>query len=377
MKEIQSRLEQLAGKELRATLWPKTSQDVPDTKELKLAILAPEYSKQSGTSGAFVDELLKKCGTTFRTYQNTLLVLAPDGGEFASARQQIKRLLALRAISDDKTLKRQLSDENKKTLESKIKNLEGGIPFSLLSVYRHLAKPGEKGVEWFDLGLPTVGERGSLAKRVLEYLKSQEVLLERISPSNLLRKTLREDEQEKPISEISEAFLRYPQLPMVQNLAVIEQAISQGMRDGMFAVKIGDKVYFKVAPPAEIRSANAQLIRKELVQQAPSVAEPLPQVREAVPAAPSEPGVKTPTYAAPPTKTGVRHLMLRVKVPWDKFSDLVRGVIVPLHYEAELEVEVLVQARSKSGGIKPETLESKVKETLSQIGAEVMEEIYE
>jgi hypothetical protein len=145
----------------------------------------------------------------------------------------------------------------------------------------------------------------------------------------------------------------------------------------MFAVKIGDKVYFKVAPPAEIRSANAQLIRKELVQQAPSVAEPLPQVREAVPAAPSEPGIKAPTSAAPPTKTGVRHLRLRVKVPWDKFSDFVRGVIVPLHYEAELEVEVLVQARSESGGIKPETLESKVKETLRQIGAEVVEEIYE
>jgi len=360
------------------TLWPKTSQDVPDTKELKLAILAPEYSKQSGTSGAFVDELLKKCGTTFRTYQNTLLVLAPDGGEFASAREQIKRLLALRAISDDKTLKRQLSDENKKTLESKIKNLEGGIPFSLLSVYRHLAKPGEKGVEWFDLGLPTVGERGSIAKRVLEHLKSQEVLLERISPFNLLRKTLREDEQEKPISEISEAFLRYPQLPMVQNLTVIEQAISQGVRDGMFAVKIGDKVYFKVAPPAEIRSANAQLIRKELVQQAPAVAEPLPQVREAVPAAPSEPGVKTPTSAAPSPKTGVRHLMLRVKVPWDKFSDFVRGVIMPLQSDkAELDVEVLLHARSESGGIKPETLESKVKETLRQIGAEVVEEIYE
>ena len=379
MKEIRSRLEQLAGKELRVTLWPKTSQDVPDTKELKLVILAPEYSKQSGTSGAFVDELLKKCGTTFRTYQNTLLVLAPDGGEFASARQQIKRLLALRAISDDKTLKRQLSDENKKTLESKIKNLEEErIPFSLLSVYRHLAKLGEKGVEWIDLGLPTVGERGSLAKRVLEYLKSQEVLLELISPSNLLRKALREDEQEKPISEISEAFLRYPQLPMVQNLAVIEQAISQGVRDGMFAVKIGDKVYFKVAPPAEIRSANAQLIRKELVQQAPSVAEPLPQVREAVPAAPSEPGVKAPTSAAPSPKTGVRHLRLRVKMPWDKFSDFVRGVIMPLQSEkAELDVEVLLHARSESGGIKPETLESKVKETLSQIGAEVVEEIYE
>jgi hypothetical protein len=155
------------------TLWPKVSQDVPDTKDLKLAILSPEHSKQSGTTSAFVDELLKKCGATFRTYQNTLLVLAPDEGEFASLRQKVKRFLALRAICDDKALMRQLSEENRKTLESKVKEVEGGIPFSLLSAYRHLAKPGESGMEWLDLGTPTIGERGSLAKRVREYLKNR------------------------------------------------------------------------------------------------------------------------------------------------------------------------------------------------------------
>jgi hypothetical protein len=318
MKEIRSRLEQLAGKELRVMLWPKASQDVPDTRELKLAILSPEHTKQSSTTSALVDELLKKYGAKFRTYQNTLLVLVPESGEFALARQKIRRLLALRAIRDDKALMRQLSEENKKTLESKIRDLEGGIPFSLLSAYRHLAKPGENGVEWFDLGLPTVGERGSLAKRVLEYLKSQEVLLERISPSNLLKKALREDEQEKPISDISEAFLRYPQLPMVQSLAVIEQAISQGLRDGVFAVKIGERVYCGETPPVSL------------------------------------------------------------KVPWDKLSDFVRGVILPLRNDgAALEVEVYIQARSESGGIKPATLEHKVKETLRQIGAETLEEFHE
>jgi hypothetical protein len=62
-------------------------------------------------------------------------------------------------------------------------------------------------------------------------------------------------------------------------------------------------------------------------------------------------------------------------VPWDKLSDFVRGVIVPLRNDgAALEVEVYIQARSESGGIKPATLEHKVKETLRQIGAEIVEE---
>jgi hypothetical protein len=372
-EEIRARLEKCAGSELRLTLWPKASQDVPDTKELKLAILAPEHTKQNGATGALVDELLKKCGGKFRTYQNTLLVLAADDGELSSLRQKVKRLLALRAICDDKALMRQLSEENKKTLESKVKEVEGGIPFSLLSAYRHLAKPGESGMEWLDLGLPTIGERGSLAKRVHEYLKSQELLLERISPQNLLKKTLREDEHEKPVAEIAEAFLRYPQLPMVESEAVIERAIIQGVRDGVFAVTIGERVYYRETPPA--LTAEAVLVRKELVPQAPDVDEPPPQALQATPAVSPESGVEAPPSAPQSPEAGGHRLRLRVKVPWDKLSDFIRGVILPLRNDgAELDVEVLVQAQSESGGIKPTTLEHKVKETLRQIGAETLEE---
>jgi hypothetical protein len=379
-EEVRAWLEKLAGSELRVTLWPKVSQDVPDTKDLKLAILSPEHSRsrQSGTTSAFVDELLKKCGATFRTYQNTLLVLAPDEGEFASLRQKVKRFLALRAICDDKALMRQLSEENRKTLESKVKEVEGGIPFSLLSAYRHLAKPGESGMEWFDLGTPTTGERGSLAKRVREFLKRQELLLERISPHNLLKKTLREDEQEKPVAEIVEAFLRYPQLPMVESIAVIEHAISQGVRERVFAVRIGERVYFGETPPVSLSMDDAVLMRKELVPQAPAVTEPPPQALQATPAVAPEPGAEALPSARPTREAGVHRLRLRVRVPWDKLSDFVRGVILPLRNDgAELEVEVCVQAQSKSGSIKPATLEHKVKETLRQIGAETLEEFHE
>ena len=375
-EEIRARLEKCAGSELRVTLWPKASQDVPDTKELKLAILAPEHTKQNGATSALVDELLKKCGGKFRTYQNTLLVLAADEGELSSLRQKVKRLLALRAIRDDKALMRRLSEENKKTLESRLKDSDSDILFSLMLAYRHLAKPGESGMEWFDLGIPTVGEQSSLPRRVREYLKSQELLLERISPHNLLKKTLREDEHEKSVLEIAEAFLRYPQLPMVQSIAVIEQAISQGVQQGIFGIKIGERVYFGETPPSSLLVDDAVLFRKELIPQPPSVDEP---PREEAPkdttASDPKPGVAAPPSAPQSPEAGGHRLRLRVKVPWDKLSDFVRGVILPLRNDgAKLDVEVLVQARSESGGIKPATLEHKVKETLRQIGAEIVEE---
>ena len=375
-EEIRARLEKCAGSELRVTLWPKASQDVPDTKELKLAILAPEHTKQNGATGELVDKLLKKSGATFRTYQNTLLVLAADEGELSSLRQKVKRLLALRAIRDDKALMRRLSEENKKTLESRLKDSDSDILFSLMLAYRHLAKPGESGMEWFDLGIPTVGEQSSLPRRVREYLKSQELLLERISPHNLLKKTLREDEHEKSVLEIAEAFLRYPQLPMVQSIAVIEQAISHGVQQGIFGIKIGERVYFGETPPSSLLMDDAVLFRKELIPQPPSVDEP---PREEAPkdttASDPKPGVAALPSAPQSPEAGGHRLRLRVKVPWDKLSDFVRGVIVPLRNDgAALEVEVYIQARSESGGIKPATLEHKVKETLRQIGAEIVEE---
>ncbi len=81
---IRERLERLAGSELCVTLWPRASQDVPDTKQLKLAVLSPQQARQSSATTAFVEELLGKAGTTFRTYRNALVVLAPDAAEAAA-----------------------------------------------------------------------------------------------------------------------------------------------------------------------------------------------------------------------------------------------------------------------------------------------------
>jgi predicted AAA+ superfamily ATPase len=379
IEKIRARLEERAGNELRVTLWPKASQDVPDTKELKLAILAPEHTKQNSATGAMVEELLKKCGEKFRTYQNTLLVLAADEDKLLSLLQNVKRYLALRAIWYDEALMRQLSGENKKTLESKLKEVEGGLPFSLLSAYRHLAKPGENGMEWFDLGIPTVGERSSLSRRVYEYLKNQELLLERISPHILLKKSLREDEHEKPVSEIVEAFLRYPQLPMIRRVEVIEQAISQGVQQGVFGIRVGERVYFGETPLSSFLMDDAVLLRKELISQPLFVDEPpLKEAPKDTTASGPKPGVAA-LPSAPQSLAASRHrLRLRVKVPWDKLSDFIRGVILPLRHDgAELEVEVCVQACSESGSIKQETLKQKVKETIRQIDAKILDEFHE
>ncbi len=374
-EEIRVRLGKVAGSELRVTVWPKASQDVPDTKELKLAVLGLEHTRPSDATEKFVEELLKKAGIPFRTYQNTLLVLAPDSGELMAFRQQAKRLLALRAVQQDKALIRRLSEENRKGLEMKIKDTDSDLDFRVLTTYRHLAKADGSGVTWFNLGLPTVGERPTLARRVRDHLKDQDILLEVLSPRQLLQKALKPEEQEKTLGDILETFLRYPNLPIPNGPGVVQESVRRGVSEKVFAVKVGERVYADEEIPVSLLDPSAILVREipTKVPVAGGAESGFAPTSDGGPGAPSS--GQTATAVVPTKATGIKLLKLRVKVPWDKLSDFVRGVIMPLRQDgANLDVEVTLEARADSQGIKPSTVEQKVKETLTQIGAEVLED---
>ncbi len=350
-QEIRERLEQLAGREMKVYLYPTASGDVPDSKELKLAVLAPELPEQSTES--FINELLEKAGSSFRVYKNTLVVLAPDSTELAELRRMVKRYLALNSIKSDKSVTSRLSQEDKNTLEAKLKDTNTRVDERLISCYRRLKKAGDR--ESANLGLPTTGIKYTLAKRVREYLQSQELLLDRISPRRLLE--VLGEHEEKPISEIYEAFLRYPHLPLVESQRVVEQAAAQGVREGEFALRCGEQLYCAQEPPPSLE--DALLVRTERVFP-PSHKEEEKSLERTESKEGEAKGQKP-----------IRHsLKMRIRLPWNKLSDFTRGVIMPLHQEgAELEeLEVHLRAHS-SKGIPESTVEQKVKETLRQIGA--------
>ncbi len=435
LEELRRRVESIAGTELAVILWPRDSQDIPDTKQLKLAVLSPEHARQSGATLSLARELLGKYGQTFRTYRNTLVLLVIDGNGLDALKRKVKRYLCLRAIRDDKALQRQLSEENRKTLEGKLKDSEGGVDFELLSAYRHLARAGAEEVKWMDLGLPTIGEKARLARRVRDYLQQEEYLLNKIAPKWLLDKALREDEEEKPVKEIVEAFRRYPHLPMVENDSVVLKAIQQGVQDGLFGVRLGDRMFFQETVPLSESDSEAVLVRKDKIPPPPpppitlldvlnclrsdaeqtiqSVYTTLRQqhherfpteleFQEAFRRAlldgrqqgyyQIEPSPATLNWSElltqgritkkeggtppppPPPPPPPRLYRLHVRLPWNKLADFVRGVVLPLQRESdELTIEVHLQSHTKAGAFLEKTAET-VRETLGQIGAQIIEE---
>ncbi|MCS7239604.1 MAG: DUF499 domain-containing protein [Thermoguttaceae bacterium] len=372
-EEIHKRLGKLAGNELRVTLWPRASQDVPDTRELKLVVLPLERTREAKDTQHFVQELLERSGQVFRSYRNTVLVLAPDAGELASARQHVKRLLALKAIQQDKPLWSQLSEENRKVVASKLKDAEEGTAHRLLSAYRHLAKADRQGVQWFDLGLPTSGAKASLAYRVRDYLRTEDLLVEHISPGRILEKAMGPAEQEKSVDEIYEAFLKYPHMPILDKKQVLLEAIAAGVERGIFGVRIGELVLFKQKISPSQLETGAVIVR-EPKKVAP---QPAPSDKPPRKKGPSDQEPEAEIHPPPPesdTSKAICHYRLKVQLSWKKISDFLRGVLTPLHRDgAEIRIQILLEARSERG-IQPRTLDVAVRETLRQIGAEILEE---
>ena len=70
----------------------------------------------------------------------------------------------------------------------------------------------------------------------------------------------------------------------------------------------------------------------------------------------------------------IRTVRLKLRVPWERLSDLVKGVFTPLSREgAEITLDLDIQARAERG-ISRSTLDLTVKETLNQVGAKIIEE---
>lgn len=371
--ELRRLVEDLAGSELQTFVWPRAPQDIPDTKELKLAVLGPEHTRP-GPAEELARLLLEQAGAAFRAHRNTLVVLAPDRGELAALRQKLRRLLALRSISGDRGLWTRLSEENRRKVEGDLKALQGAIESDLRSTYRHLAKASAGGVLWFDMGIPTVGETASLARRVRDYLRSRDILADKIAPSQLLAKALAQGEGEKPLSQVWELFLRYPDLPMLEGPQVVEQAAREGAKEGVLGLRIGERVYLRETAPGWASAEDVVVLRPEVAQ------ELLPGREEARAHAGaeggdtgSEPGTTGGTVEVISQPAGIRLLRLRVELRWDQVSSFFQYVVLPLQRDnADIRLEVLLEAKATEGLIRKSTLEQKVYESLSQLGVNVI-----
>ena len=363
--EFKRRLEGIAGTDFDIYIWPEASSDIPDNKRLKLIVLSTNFMSGGPKTEQIVRTIINTCSTGFRTYKNSLIFLAADPVEYDGLKRAIRRFLALNAIKTDKETMKSLIEEDQKRVEERLRDANASTPTRTISLYRYLVKASRDGTKTYDLGIPTVGDTLSLSRRAKDYLKDQELLLERISPKVLIEKTFTKEDDRKTVTEVREAFLKFPELPILESEKTFNDAIIQGVGDGTSGLLIDNNLRYKEAIFATEISDEAFLVTKD-------VAKGLRQKEEITEEEKMEEEVKPKEGAV--ELDVVRRLSLRAEVPWDKLSELVRGVITPLRREgAQISLEVKIGAESE-GGISRNILDLKVKETLNQIGAKVLEE---
>lgn len=251
---VQENLQKVSGSGLfRPHVWPHSYKDVPDQTTYKLVLLSPDHTTddQTGLNKA-ITLLQENSGSGPRQYKNTVVYLAGSSANFIRVTDAARTLLALQDIETDKGLV--LSDEQKRELKERLQKAKEALPSQVKAAYTHLYEPtdavsGERRV--YDVSAQ-IKTKNTLQDAVLDTLKQEDRLLTAIDPALIVQGPWRlwpEDEKTLDLKNLRDYFYRFPNLPMLETVEAIRNAIVRGVQNGFFelgARKVGGDGYQKV-----------------------------------------------------------------------------------------------------------------------------------
>ncbi|MGC9115941.1 MAG: ATP-binding protein [Fervidicoccaceae archaeon] len=339
---------------LKPYLYPKFSRDVPDNQELKLVILNKEKPNI---------DILENSGDNPRVYRNTLVFLCIDENGKEELHSYLRKLLALRSIEKDAKLK--LTEEQKKTIQNKIKELEEIQFQKLRNCYRRIYLPSKDGFKEKDMGISTNFGKLDLSKEVYDYLKSEGVILEKLAPLALVNKYLAGNTY-ADIRKIYDSLLSTPGEIMLASKDVLIECIKQGVKTGSFALGYlkGDKIeckYFKEEPVINLIE-NEIIVKPDLCEQKEiSIEKPIEEL------APSP---------LPPEREEEKEyfssIQLELKVPVGGLSKVANILNFLQTKFSNYDIKVIISA--SNGKLDVKDFEDKIREALNQAKIQILKE---
>lgn len=179
-EQIKALLQKYAGKSLPVYIWPKNSKDIPDTEGFKLVIL-PTNDRE------LITDILNNYGENPRVNRNTVFFLVPMESERHAFESWLRRKLAWESVSKDRSLN--LTPAQKKEVDKNVKELEKEGRDALRRFYRLVFIPAKE-LKEIDLGIPVFGDKIPLSSEVLERLKADGEIIEKLSPLLIIEKYL-------------------------------------------------------------------------------------------------------------------------------------------------------------------------------------------
>jgi hypothetical protein len=354
--------QQISGKNFKVFLWPDKPKDIPDTPQLKLVLIQKKDED-------FMKNILETKGDSPRVYRNTIFFLCSSDVERITLTNSIKKIIAFKQIQTDKTLK--LTEEQRREVGNNIRKEEDSLKDILKRCYKLAYVPAKDGVKEIDLGMPTYGETIQLDEWVYEGLRAEQEISEKILPDEIELKYLGDKDFVK-VQLIYESMLKTLGERRLVSSTPLKESILQGVRNGLFGIgevkEDGQTVickHFKEDAAFELDESKVIIKRMICEAQKGAVSEALspPSNKD------KQKDQEEKSTIGPPVPER-SHLILKFDIPRGKVSQIM-GM---MHFLQGRFAKLKVTIEASEGSITEGEYESKIKETLRQLGVHSDEE---
>jgi hypothetical protein len=266
--DLRSRRDSIFAKKLFTLIpSPESPADVDDTSDdVALCIIDFDEATVSSSTDkppSIVEQIFNNTGESgkFRIYRNRLLFLVANGQELHRAIDNAREYKAIQNILRSQTRLEDLSDSQQKQLRERegAKDLE--VRISLTNAYRHLFYPANDPVKapngLMHYVLPaqdssTVKGKSNQQDIILKALKDCEKIRSEekakpFAPAYILQKVWQAGLDHWTTKALRDAFAKDLNLNILMDaeIAMLRDTIRQGLQDGHWDMKVGDRLFIK------------------------------------------------------------------------------------------------------------------------------------
>jgi hypothetical protein len=376
------------------------SADLPDEPRLTLGVLDFDHRigpNETEDTLRHAEQVLLYRGNAGRANKNAALLVAADAAALSRAKSTARTLAAIDDVKADRARYNRLNQEQKEELDARQAGTADRLPDHVVMAFRHLLMlmpGGASGLELLhdDLGPAAADTR--LDERVVAHLiEADRLITGTLAPAALLTErfgVFAADAEALPLEDLRGYFARHPQLPKLGSSQVLQNCVSRGVRDGVFAIAFGatwDAPDSVLKIDAEVASDEIQFQPGVFVVKAGPAREELARRGPAAPGAPSsepradglqpqpvsgddeEATVRPEDDQVPVAPGGARIVRIHLRgVTADRARDVLKVAVLPLAASgATVGVDMQIDANSQNG-IPTDTLDLTVAEGLRQLG---------
>lgn len=213
--------------------FPKITSEVADRPAVTFVIadLAHGMDDEKIARG-FVEQVVRECGTTSRTFKSALIWVVPDSAQ--PMREEARKLLAWQAIFDERhDLK--LDEVQERQLQENIQKAKRDLKEAVWRSYKHVLLLGKDNkVKSVDLGLVHSSSSDTPINNILNRLSTDGDVERGVAPNFLVRNWSGAF-TEWSTRSLRDAFYSSPVFPRVLNVESVRDTIARGVSSGQLA----------------------------------------------------------------------------------------------------------------------------------------------